>query len=439
MALRHSLVAVTVAAGFLLAPLCSADAGTGSLSGRIADGKLPAPSKGRTDVRAIRLPDGVLAATAEPSRTGSWSIKDLEAGWYVLITSVARTDKRGMSAIAPATRLRAGRTTRMKLSLKRAHTPRAKRKPRTRRSAEAATTQTPPVAVELFAGTGPHADLGPGLARMLMSELAAAQSGDCKPLQVEWEHRADVVREIALANSGLADPRSRIRANGLLEPAYIVRGRVASTADSATWTLDIVDAESGNSIGTESGSAPLTDVLDSPAAIAQGIADKLCGSDYLVNISINATIAVPPYVGTGIAVADIPVRAVNGSTPPTQWLGQADLTQSALLYGGIDGCTVIPGAHAGYVKAEINARPPDMIEVTWGGETPANQTILSCPPALEIPNGVPPIMPLMGTQPTFVVLPASGGSQTLSGGLGAPGGAWTNSGTLTVTRVPRDD
>lgn len=438
MALRHPLVAVTVAAGFLLALPQSADAKTGTLSGRVTDGKLPAASNGRTEVRAIHLPDGVLAGTAKPSRDGAWTLPGLNTGWYVLITSVARRDKRGTSAIAPATRLRPGRTTRMKLSLKRTRTPRAKRSPRRRRSARAATIPTAPVAVELFTGTGPHADLGPALARMVMSDLAATRSGDCEPLQVEWEHRADLLREIALANSGLTDPRSRIPTGQMIDPAYFVRGSVATTATTATWTLDVVDAETGNSIGTETGSAALTDIFDSPAAIAQGIADKLCGTDYRVNISINAMITIPPYAGTGIAIADVPLRAISGTMPPTEWLGQADLAQSALVYSGLDPCVITPGVHAGFVKVGIKARPPDMIEVTWGGDTAANQTIVSCPDAPPVPGPLP-IMPVLGTQPTFIVLPAGGGTQNLSGGLGAPGGGWINSGVLTVTPVARDD
>src|SRR5438105_4485876 len=119
MALRHPLVAVTVAAGCLLLPLHPAHAGTGTLTGRITDGKLPPASKAHTDVRAVHLPDGVVAATTAPAQTGGWSFKALEAGLYVPITSVVRNDaKPGVSAIGPAALLKAGRTTRTKLSLK---------------------------------------------------------------------------------------------------------------------------------------------------------------------------------------------------------------------------------------------------------------------------------------------------------------------------------
>lgn len=434
MALRHPLVVVTVAAGLLLVPSSPATAKTGTLGGGVTNGVLPGGSTGESWVRAIRVADGRVAASAELPRRGRWGF-ELDEGWYVVVASIVRSDRAGLSAIAPVQRVRAGRTTRTNVSLKRTRTPRVKRK---RRPARAAASTTAPVGVDTahFTGTGPEPHLGRGLARMINTELVNARSGDCTPTVVELEHRADVQREIDLANSRISDPRSRIPRGNLLDAAVLIRGNVATTASSASWTVNLVDASTGDVIGTEAGSASLGDVLDAPADIAQQIADRLCGADYRVNFSINAMITIPPYAGTGIAIADVPAHDISATMPPTRWMGQADLAHSALVYSGVEGCVVTPGFHGGFVRVEIVPLPGDQIQLTWGGDTAGNQTILTCA-GVSIPNGVLPVMPLLGTGPTVLVFPATGGTQNLSGSLGAPGGGWTNSGTVTVTRVPR--
>src|SRR5207244_1443552 len=185
--------------------------------------------------------------------------------------------------------------------------------------ARAATTLSAPVGIKRFAATGPNPQLGLGLATLLISDMTNTSSGDCEPLVIEVMRRQEILDELALANSRLVDPGARI-----------------------------------------------------PSA-------HLCGSQDHLMIETNSMAAVAPYAGTGLTFADVPVRAVGGTTPPTSWAGQTDVVFSALQYGGVPECTVAPGPHSGYAKVEIKrAAAPDLIEVTWGGET-FTFTELACP------------------------------------------------------------
>jgi hypothetical protein len=373
----------------------------------------------------------VLAATAVP-RSGGWKLS-LDPGYYVLSASTV-TSTKTVDAIAPVQRVRDGRTTRTTVSLKRTKTPRAtKKKKKKRRSARSAATPSAAVGVRPFTGSDPN--LGRGIANMVIGELTNARSGDCTATVVEVEHRGDILKEIALGNSGAVAPGSRIPSGNLIDPAVYVQGTVNNTGSTTTWDLEIVDAATGASIGGASGTANGTDIFDAPAGIAQRLLDQICGPDYQVTIEINAMVVANSYVGTGLMTAVVPVRAQQGPGVPTTWTGRENVVFGALSYGGVPQCSVIPDPHTGYARVEIHrSTAPDTIEVTWGGETFAG-TQLVCP-EVTIPNGVPPIQPYQGTGPTLLFFPASGGSQQVAGGLGGAGAGWTNTGTVTVTRLP---
>lgn len=427
--MRRLAPASLAACALVFAPAAIAE--TGTLSGKLTDGKLPSASKGRAYVRAIRVPDGQVVGGTVVPRSGAWKLK-LDPGAYVLTASVV-TAARSLDAMAPVQRVRAGRTTRTRVSLKRKRAPAVKK--RQRKPARAA-AQSAAIGIAPFTATGPNPQLGKGLADMLITAMSGARSGDCDALVVEVEHRADLLREIALSNSQLADPRTRLRTDQLIDPAVTVRGSVATTATSTSWTLEIVDQATGNVIGGDSGTADGADIFDAPPDMAQRLLDQICGPDYQVTIEINAMVSVGTYVGTGLMTAVVPVRAQRqGSGPPAKWTGREPVVFGALSYGGVPGCSVIPDPHTGTAYVEIQrSSAPDMIEVIWGAET-FTGTQLVCP-GETIPNGVPPIQPFQGTQPTLLVMPASGGSQSVAGGLGSGGAGWTNSGTVTVTRLP---
>lgn len=418
-------------AGLALAT-SSASADTGTLSGKLTDGKAPPAAVGRAYMRAVDVRDGrILGATTVGAR-GAWKLT-VDPGWYVLTASVVRTDKPVVSAIAPVQRVLAGRTTRTVVSLKRTKTPRAKKKRRSgRRAARAATVQSPPFGVQQFTASGPNAVLGRGLAEMLVTAFTGATSGDCGAQQVEVMRRGDILRELALSNSGLVDPSSRIPSGHLIDPAYYVEGHVDTTATTTSWSLQIVDAHTGNAIGGDSGTANGAEIFDAPNGIAQRLLDQICGGDYQVTIDINAQILIAPYFGFGEMIAVVPVKPVTTALPTTSWTGRADVVFKGVNYGGVSGCDVLATPHTGYAQVEIKpSSAPGQIEAHWGGEVQTG-TSLDCQGEV-IPDGVPPIQPYLATEPSTLIMPASGGTQSVSGALG---GGWLNNGTVTVTRFP---
>jgi hypothetical protein len=411
----------------------SAIADTGTLSGKLADGKLPSATAGRAVVRAIRVTDGrVLAAAAVPS-SGSWKLS-LDPGYYVLSASTV-TSSKTVDAIAPVQRVRDSRTTRTTVSLKRTKTPRAKKKKKRRHAARSAATPSAAVGVKPF--TGSDADLGRGIASMVIEELTNARSGDCTATVVEVEHRADVLKEIALANSGLVAPGSRVPSGHLIDPAVYVQGTVDHNGSTTSWNLDIVDAATGDRIGGDSGTANGTDIFNAPAGIAQRLLDQICGGDYQVVVNINAMVVAGSLVGTGLVNTVVKARPVAGTEPPSAWTGQEDFTIQGMSYNtGVPECSVSAAPPTGHVNVEIKrSSTPGMIELTWGGQTfgTADMVCLTNGGPVAVPGSAPPLLPFMLIAPTVIILPESGGTQSVSGGAGG----YINNGTVTVTRLPR--
>ena len=411
----------------------SAIAETGTLSGKLADGKLPSATAGRAIVRAIRVTDGrVLAAAAVPL-SGGWKLS-LDPGYYVLSASTVTATKT-VDAIAPVQRVRESRTTRTTVSLKRTKTPRAKKKKKRRRSARSAATPSAAVGVKPFSGS--DADLGRGIANMVIEELTNARSGDCAATVVEVEHRADVLKEIALANSGLVAPGSRVPSGHLIDPAVYIQGTVDHNGSTTSWNLDIVDAATGDRIGGDSGTANGTDIFNAPAGIAQRLLDQICGGDYQVVVDINAMVVAGSLVGTGLANTVVKARPVAGAEPPSAWAGQEDFTIQGMSYNtGVPECSVSAAPPTGHVNVEIKrSSTPGMIELTWGGQTfgTADMVCLTNGGPVAVPGSAPPLLPFMLIAPTVIILPESGGTQSVSGGAGG----YINNGTVTVTRFPR--
>lgn len=415
-------VVVLATAGLPASPGMAASPGT--LSGKLTDGKLPAASAGRTDIRAIDVANGVAVASSSTSGTGAWKLA-LEPGNYVIAASVVQSGKAAVAAVSPIQKVRSGAAKRTTVSLKRKRAPKPVKKKR-RKPARAAAAASPVVAVQPFTGSGPNASLGRGLMAIVISDLINTTSGDCDPTVAEWEHRADLQREIDLSNSSLSDPRTRIPSGHFLDPAFFVRGAVTTTASSTSWALQVVRAGTGEVVSEVNGSADGAAVFDASGDIAQQVADAVCGGDYRVRIEINAIISIPPYIGSGTMTVDLPVRDISGESPANHWYGRQDVAFSALGYGGVPGCVVVLGPHLGYAQVDIKSQPGGLILVEWGGETTIENN-LQCPNAPPIPNGVPPILPYMGTQPSVLVFPKEGGSQNVTGGVGTAGGAWTNS------------
>jgi hypothetical protein len=131
----------------------------------------------------------------------------------------------------------------------------------------------PAIAVERFTGNGPNAQLGPGLTSMLITSRVGIEE-PFKPVLVEWEHRAEMQREIDLSNSPYADPSTRLTKQWI-EPDFFVCGGVATTDSTTTWSISLVDATTGDSVWSEIRTARDTAILDAPDGIAERLVSQL--------------------------------------------------------------------------------------------------------------------------------------------------------------------
>ena len=176
------------------------------------------------------------------SRAGRWQLK-VPAGFYVPTASVVRLNGPVVHAIAPVVRVRSGRRVTSRVSLQ-STKPHKRRSPGRHASAAGAANEPPAVAVKSFSATGPEMALGSGLADMIEVDLVQAE-GDCKQTVVEWRRRAEVLRELELSKSPYFDPSTGPQPGHWIQPRIFVTGSVATTADSASWQIQLVDAATG--------------------------------------------------------------------------------------------------------------------------------------------------------------------------------------------------
>jgi curli biogenesis system outer membrane secretion channel CsgG len=127
----------------------------------------------------------------------------------------------------------------------------------------------PAVAVKNFIGAGPEPQVGPGLSAMLVTDLVNIE-GAMRPRVVEWERRADILREIEFSNSKWADPGTRIARGQLIEPDVFIEGTVTSTGNGeVSWHIRMIDATTGEVIGVDQGSTLGPEFFQASGSIAK--------------------------------------------------------------------------------------------------------------------------------------------------------------------------
>ncbi len=134
---------------------------------------------------------------------------------------------------------------------------------------------SPAVAFKAFSATGPNPQLGKGLSDMICTDLVSIETA-CKLVVVEWEHRAEIVEEIELSNSPAFDPATRIPRGHLIDPDVFVTGIVTTTKTDTTWKIQLRNAKTDAVIGSDTGNAKGTAILEVSSDIAQRLAGQVC-------------------------------------------------------------------------------------------------------------------------------------------------------------------
>jgi hypothetical protein len=256
--------------------------------------------------------------------------------------------------------------------------------------------------------------------------------GACKQTVVEWRGRAEVLREIELSHSKYFDPSTAIPQGHMIEPRIFVTGSAATTADSMSWQIQLVDAKTGTVIGGDSGEAGLDSFVDTADGIASRLLDQLCSRSFRVTLQLDATLTARTYFGKGTVTAEVTATSTPDphGVPPRQWSGSAPLTFANVQYGGMPGCSVSPGTASGSVQVNLKRTADGRLEVIWTPSQALGQLTISCPWGSF--TGGTRIEPFLGTAPTTFTLPPDGGTQALNGTLALPGGGWQNEGTMVV-------
>jgi hypothetical protein len=222
-----------------------------------------------------------------------------------------------------------------------------------------------------------------------------------------------------------------------IQPRIFVTGSVATTADSASWQIQLVDANTGAVIGGDSGEARIDSILDAEQGIASRLLDQLCARSFRVTLQIDATLTALSYFGKGAVSAEVKASGAPGpqGMPPRRWSGSAPLTFANVQYGGMPGCSVSPGTANGSLQVNLNRTADGRLEVTWTPSQALGPLTISCPWGPPFTGGTR-IEPFLGTAPTTFTLPPDGGTQALTGTLALQGGGWHNEGTVVVAPLP---
>lgn len=436
MILRHVLVPA-VAAAIVAAP---GGAAAATLAGSVTGGAIPTTAV--ADVRAVDLRTLRIVGTDDVSRTRRWSIPGVRAGTYSVLTTVVRaTGGLTQAVAAPVRARRTGRVV-VTTSLMRRRAPRPR--PRTRRASELrlhAAASAPVVVIRAFAGSGPNAFLGRGLATMLITDLGLG-TAKC-PIQQREGLREDLIaREIALSNSGLVAPGQRITPRPL-RASLEVRGSVTTTADSMTWSIRLVDTATGTVVGGDEGTARGADGIlgEAPAQIADRLLTQICGARYDVALSVRTDARFASHIAAGTISALLTATGAppRPGVPPITFTASGPLAYENLSFIPTNECALsAPVANPGGWSVTLQVTPAGRLRVTWNpeaGGVPTGTATVTCPTMPPVPVPGFPGPSLVNPSPVTFELPIDGGEQAIAGGIQSGAQGWTHSGTITIRRI----
>ena len=382
----------------------------------------------------------VLAAT-HARRDGSYVLA-VRAGVIMLLADIVRANRGRLTAVTPAVRIRTGRRTSLRVSLKARRPVLPKRRTKAKHAGSLATGATSPgpvIAVERLSGSGPFSQLGPGLSSMLEGDLVGQGERRCGAQVVEWEHRDLLQQEIDLQHNhpDLFDP-STVVGRHWIAPTVFVRGSVSTNASGGmTWDLQLVDAHSGAAVGGDRGTVPESGDFTASGGIADRLLGQLCPHHYELVLDLQSTASLTSYTATGTVNSTLMATApAAGSAPPTHWSGTASLAFGNLQFAAQTSEVSFsdPVSSAGAWKADIASAPGGQLTVTWSADqiqATATVHVSDLPPVPGTPGPL-----LKGEVPLTFTVPEGGGSQAISGGFSPAASAnWTHAGTLTVRRI----
>ena len=158
----------------------------------------------------------------------------------------------------------------------------------------------PAIGVNAFTGTGPHSQLGKGLAEMIISDLVGNPNlKKCDGIVVEMMLRDQIMKELkSCPGNPNFDQSKCLRTDRVISPTALVDGVVTTTDATISWDLQMRDPATGQRIGGSRGTISADDaqgIFDLSKKIADRLAKQACreGLEYSSD-QPSATPQLPP-------------------------------------------------------------------------------------------------------------------------------------------------
>jgi hypothetical protein len=292
-----------------------------TVAGKLTGAKLPAKSKGRIPVWAVRVSDGVVVGGVYASPAGRFTVK-LPAASYAILAAVVPLRGRGAAVVRVAdfVTAKAGVRRVIKPTLKKRHKPR-------RRGARAALAHAAWVSVDYPViwvhkwSVGNDAEfkvMEKGMQAMVITDLGAAVgTPSCKGAISAGDNIVDALAEIKLSQSKYFDPSTRMTTAHLIRPNASVTG----TMSRANGQLTVTATYHGNhgQSGTVSVTGPEDDIFGLEQQLVTKLVALVCAETpktYAGSFSGTWTTDLNDYKVTWTGDAVIELTAEHSSPPP---------------------------------------------------------------------------------------------------------------------------
>lgn len=156
---------------------------------------------------------------------------------------------------------------------------------------------------------------------------------------------------------------------------------------------------------------------------------------YHAALKVDARMVTGPFSSTETVTGDHVAQPQGATTAPSAWKGEGPLQFGEITNTGLpQGCQLTTSPPTGTWTTEMT-KAGESLQVTWSPTTTqASSGLITCQGFVAPFAGAPPVQPFLMLEPRTFTIPATGGTQQLSGRFDAGEGMAENTGTLTITR-----
>lgn len=316
--MNRSILSLTAAlAAILLLPASALAAKTGvvSVSAKGAP-KLAKSAKRSVDLRALNLSTGVVTEAKSQKKLAT-KLK-LAPGGYLIAARSTDLPGGAREGVSRLVVVRAGKTTKLKLKLKKLKRPSKAAKPRIQASGtEGFFAPAAESAGKLIVGVDPNLIIrgvrGYDQGLPIDSVITTPLSEGCKPgeqemVLVELRRRGEILEELQRANDPRFDPSSVVKPGKLLRERQLVRGSGELRGNNVSVQLVVVDLETGREIASASAKGTKREILDVIEEAAEALRKGLCEKT-TVDVTFTGSASYSRDEGTSATDSEDHIRA----------------------------------------------------------------------------------------------------------------------------------